>query len=245
MSQFLKKFLKLKPEYFVLARHWHLYHYWFQIPVVKLFFTWFAIVPIFLSFTRELQRPIFFQLSEDNSFSLLLELPFNLQILWWGSFSYAIAFFIYSLRCPTFIRLYQDYGAYKQKGHSRRHIVWEAFYAYPARNRRKFLTELVEKGFAEIDESLTEENAPASDAAHTTWVFQLEGKFFALKSSTQGQSTERDQELFLDSIWRVRGEPPILKNSRSGAIVHGPSVCIRSSSAINQSRCEPFLQCIN
>ena len=160
-----------------------------------MFIGWFAAVPIILAVTEGIEHPI--TLTPLNTANPIeLQLPFKWQILWWGSLAYAIAYMIYQLRCPAFIKLYRSYGEYRKVEHSPRHIVWEASYAYPARNRDKYLHELVEKEFAIKSDNATISLTPSSDKQETVWQFVLNDSEYGLSSHNLHLDQEREKELF-------------------------------------------------
>lgn len=138
-------------------QHWQFMRPFFSLTVAKLFITWFAVVPVAAHLLSKAPDTLKFPQScdwtielgpisrSDDSPSPALQnwahaqshcsfvefpiaLPFNWQILWFASFLFFIAFAIYWIACPGFIKRYPDYTTYLSTGHAVRWIVWEFHY---------------------------------------------------------------------------------------------------------------------
>jgi hypothetical protein len=57
---------------------------------------------------------------------LELGLPFSWQLLWLSSLFFLVALAIYHIRCPAFIKRYNQYTEYKSYSHDPRWLAWEA-----------------------------------------------------------------------------------------------------------------------
>jgi hypothetical protein len=87
--------------------------------------TWFALVPLALAVFPDLPTAIPVQFGTGAPITIHTALPFNWWLLWWSSFFYVLALSLYAIRCPSFVKRYKHYGAYKDYQHSKRWIVWE------------------------------------------------------------------------------------------------------------------------
>jgi len=117
----MKKYLK-KPN-----THWQGYKNLFQITVLRYLVTWFAVVPIFASIFKELPGKFKVDILHSHfEYTFDLSLPFSWKILWLSSFFFVIAFALYRILCPYFIRKYNSYSDYLEMKHDPRWIVWES-----------------------------------------------------------------------------------------------------------------------
>ncbi len=117
----IKRFLK-KPD-----NHWQSYKKLFQITVFKYLVTWFATVPFFATLFFSL--PTVFKidiLHTSIEYTFNLGLPFNWKVLWFSSLSFVIAYVLYIIICPGFVRMYNSYSDYMSMMHSPRWIIWES-----------------------------------------------------------------------------------------------------------------------
>jgi hypothetical protein len=103
--------------------HWQKLAFIFKPPFPRLLVPWFAILPIVLQVMQDVPERVTF--GQDALLILHFTLPFKWWLLWWGSFFYAIAFAIYSIRCPAFIKSYPSYAVYLESHHSPRWVVSE------------------------------------------------------------------------------------------------------------------------
>jgi len=55
-------------------------------------------------------------------------LPFKWELLWLASFLFFLAFAVYMIACPYFVRRFPSYSAYLDVGNSVRWIVWEFYH---------------------------------------------------------------------------------------------------------------------
>jgi uncharacterized protein YlbG (UPF0298 family) len=107
--------------------HWQAYKNLFQITVFRYLVTWFALVPfvakLFVNIPRNFKVD-FLHTSIEYSFNL--SLPFNWQLLWYSSLSFVIAYILYIIFCPGFIRKYNSFSDYIAMMHSPRWVIWES-----------------------------------------------------------------------------------------------------------------------
>lgn len=212
-------------------RHWQFMRPFFSLTVAKLFITWFAVVPVAAhllskvpdtvkipqncTWTVELgpiSRPDESTRSPPQNWAnaqshctfleFPIELPFNWQLLWFASFLFFLAFAIYSIACPRFIKRYPDYAAYLLVGHSIRWIVWEFYYMdTPHRVRNSVEERLITKAHAQpTDEAPTAK--PIVTAESTYFVFQHGTKQYCL-SSPIGQIDGSQRAWEQDVFWEV------------------------------------------
>lgn len=104
------------------STHWQWNRDFFNITVFKYLVTWFAIVPIAAKILSKLPKEIKF----TNDYILTLELPFKWECLWLSSFFFMIAYFLYLIFCPPFVKKYFSLKNYLEYEHSPRWLPWEA-----------------------------------------------------------------------------------------------------------------------
>lgn len=124
------KFLNLLKKRYKIMKdkilNWQWFRDFFNITIFKYFVTWFALVPIFAKLSEYLPKEIKIQLSQSDSYIVNLELPFKWEILWVSSLSFVIAYLLYLIFAPTFVKRYFSLKDYKEYEHSPRWIVWES-----------------------------------------------------------------------------------------------------------------------
>jgi len=117
----IKKFLK-KPH-----THWQSYKNLFQITVFKYLVTWFAIVPFFALLLKNMPQEFKIDILHTKiEYSFNFGLPFSWQLLWFSSLSFVIAYVLYLIFCPSFIRKYNSFKDYIAMMHSPRWVIWES-----------------------------------------------------------------------------------------------------------------------
>jgi hypothetical protein len=124
------KFLNLVKKIYSMMKdkilNWQWFRDFFSITIFKYFVTWFALVPIFAKLSEHLPKEIKIQLSQCETYTVNLALPFKWEILWVSSLSFVIAYILYLIFAPTFVRRYFSLKDYKEYEHSPRWIVWES-----------------------------------------------------------------------------------------------------------------------
>jgi DNA repair photolyase len=109
------------------SNHWQNYKDLFQITVFRYLVTWFGIVPVIAVILEDLPtkfRIDMFHKSIEYSFNL--RLPFSWELLWVASFIFVVAFALYQIYCPKFIKKYNSFSDYLAMKHAPRWIVWES-----------------------------------------------------------------------------------------------------------------------
>lgn len=114
--------MALENLYKKTSTHWQWYRDFFNITVFKYLVTWFAIVPIAAKLLSKLPKQIKF----TDEYILTLELPFKWECLWLSSLFFMIAYFLYLIFCPTFVKKYFSLKNYLEYEHSPRWLPWEA-----------------------------------------------------------------------------------------------------------------------
>jgi len=120
----MEKYINMALEnlYKKTSTHWQWYRDFFNITVFKYLVTWFAIVPIAAKLLSKLPKEIKF----TDQYILILELPFKWECLWLSSFFFMIAYFLYLIYCPPFVKKYFSLKNYLEYEHSPRWMPWEA-----------------------------------------------------------------------------------------------------------------------
>ena len=144
------------------VQRWEEYRDFFQLWYIKFFISWFALVPIAHRFLNEVPTKIEFSLDWTKGFVpeaeivatqpiiLNMSLPFSWQILWVASFFFFVAFVIYQVKCPEFVKKYNRYADYSSMGHDPRHIAWQASYLFEFSgiDKKKFINRMLTKKLA-------------------------------------------------------------------------------------------------
>lgn len=168
--------------------NWQNLNVYFKPSLTKFFLSWFAAAPMLVGLL--------------DKYSLDYTLPFSWWILWLASLCYAVAFFIYGLACPDFVKRYPYYPAYTAIGHSPRWIVWQFYYLWEAADdstKKKISTRLIDKGSAVSatpDDKKLEE--PQVSKVGTAFQFTTQGNTYELSLNESAS----DQEV-LDIFWEV------------------------------------------
>jgi hypothetical protein len=161
---------------------WEHYKGFFHIEIFKYLVLWFSIVPILASILTGIPQPLNIDIGE-TSFQIAFSLPFNWKTLWVSSLFFCAAFFIYTIRCPKFIKRYNSYGEYKKFGHDQRWLSWEAKGLLNEKLEvRKFVERLSTKGFIETKPKGTTipDKQPTVERKQTVIYFEHDGRVHAL-----------------------------------------------------------------
>lgn len=105
--------------------HWQWYRRFFHVAFLRYLAVWFAFVPVFANLFQKLPHEIDI-VAGESKFALVIGLPFTWELLWLSSFLFMVAYALYALSCPRFVKNYSSYADYKAHMHSPRWIVWEA-----------------------------------------------------------------------------------------------------------------------
>lgn len=119
MMKFLKK---LYEDNF--WKHWQSYKSLFNVTIFRYLVTWFAIVPVLAKILSGLPDSVSVMLAPDRIYNFIFELPFTWEYLWIASFCYVIAYILYIIFCPPFVKKYTSYNDYRLEQHSPRWLVW-------------------------------------------------------------------------------------------------------------------------
>lgn len=187
--------------------HWQFLNSFFQPSVTRFFISWFALAPVFVRAIENLPDPLLIPLA-GTSVSLSLRLPFSWEVLWWASLIYALAFVMYLIICPGFIKRYPSYNAYIDRGHSPRWLVWEVFRAWrssSAKAKHKLLKRLVDKKYAiEKENNGAPHLPPTVSEVGTEWFFEYEQASYLLCINEELGET-RQKDLFWEILARHGG----------------------------------------
>lgn len=201
------------------AKRWEDYRDFFQLWYVRYFIGWFSLVPLLHRILRGLPDKI--QISHDwagvvpgVTFSppvplvLNLSLPFTWQLLWIASFVFFIAFLIYHLKCPHFVKKYNRYSDYTSYGHDLRHLAWEVrdLFKHPDVDKEKFVTRLSTKRYITGTDKAFGEDKVDIGPETTSFYFKYldESYVFSaplLLEGSLGDRTEAERGVF----WEIFG----------------------------------------
>jgi hypothetical protein len=187
---------------------WQNLHGFFQVSGARFFIAWFALTPAVSKIIEQLPEPLII-MSSQTPISISLTLPFNWMVLWFASFSYALAFVLFHLRCPQFIRKYPNFTEYEKHGHSPRWLVAEAEMAWHELSpmpKINFAKRLSDKGFAKkiSDTSNFDTSRDATKSTileeHTEWKFLYNEDWFQL-----AVNASLDISKVKDLFWEIFG----------------------------------------
>lgn len=183
--------------------HWQFLNVFFKPAVTRLFITWFALAPAVVKAFQHLPNPLMVTVGKIT-YEISLKLPFRWEILWLASLSYAIAFVLNLFFCPGFIKRYQNYNSYTDRGHSPRWLVWEVFRAWKAITksaRQKLFDRLVDKQYAVAEPTnLLPFAEPSVSQSGTEWAFTHKDKNYVLRIN-EGFDSNKQRDLF----WEILG----------------------------------------
>ena len=100
----------------------------------------------------------------DKIYTITLELPFNWQLLWISSLLFVIAYILYLIYCPQFIKTYSSFKDYKLHYHSPRWLSWAAKDIVSDKNEiDKFFERLNKKGYLKLSDDQEDKKLPRVD----------------------------------------------------------------------------------
>lgn len=183
--------------------HWQELGGFFKVAAIRFFVSWFALVPVVANALSEL--PDQFQVKiASTSYSIIVSLPFTWELLWLSSLFFALAFAVYSFRCPSFIKLNPDFGTFSAKRHSNRWVAWELHYGWLGiDDREKLAKRLISKGYATATELVSSEaidQPPKVEDRGTIWRFVHDGQVYEVCMS----ENDTDQRVG-DIFWEIYG----------------------------------------
>lgn len=198
-----------------LKYHWQWYKHFFSLNYLRYFGTWFAISPIVATITENssgANKICIGSVCAEYSVSL----PFTWWLLWLGSLFFIIAFSLYQIYCPKFIKDYSSYSDYERARHSPRWAAWEALYlvkdaqkSATAYDLDKFVSRLLTKKYAQETDEKTDE--PRVDVIEEQSVLKFvhgdksyELAMPRLKKNADG-TIEIDDVATYEVVWEVFG----------------------------------------
>jgi len=119
MSNLFDDFVTLATGEKKFWTHWQWYKKVFGEVIFKFFVSFISLLPII---SKVFQAP-----TQSNSVANVetqLRSLFDWRALWLAAIFYLIAYLLYSLFCPKFIRTYNNFKDYKDYSHSPRWLVW-------------------------------------------------------------------------------------------------------------------------
>lgn len=161
------------------AFRWEEYKKFFQIAIFKYLIMWFSVVPIIATVVDKLPK----NFGLEN-----VTLPFNWTIMWLSSFFFVLAFLLYIIFCPTFVKKYNTFSDYKNIGHDIRWLTWESYYLiqYLSKDKvqfEKFVSRMKEKKFIQVytpEKSIDNKSTPNVYADRTEYIFSYDKHTYSL-----------------------------------------------------------------
>jgi hypothetical protein len=179
---------------------WEEYKQFFQITIFRYLVLWFSLVPIIAGMIENLPKKIDINMG-GTILQIELSLPFTWQLLWMSSLFFAIAFSIYAIRCPNFIRKYNSYKDYQAFSHDVRWMSWEASRLLADANdqqKDKLIERLTTKNYLlELtkNDEFTKSPNPVVEEKQTVLYFEHKGKKYKLGMPVlDGESSVTDSE---------------------------------------------------
>ncbi len=198
-----------------LKYHWQWYKHFFSLNYLRYFGTWFAISPIVANLTENSSRVNKICVGSVCA-EYSVSLPFSWWLLWLGSLFFIVAFALYQIFCPKFIKDYSSFSDYERSRHSPRWAAWEAYYlvndaqkSLAAYDLDKFVTRLTTKKYAqEIGEKIDESRVDVT-TEQSVLKFSHAGKSYELampkmRSNNSG-TPEIDDVATYEVVWEVFG----------------------------------------
>jgi hypothetical protein len=99
--------------------HWQWYKAFFGESVFKFFVSFVTLLPIIAKVFQPSAPPNTATIVETQ-----LQGVFSWPLLWFAAVSYLVAYVLYLVFCPTFIKTYSNYKDYRDHEHSPRWLVW-------------------------------------------------------------------------------------------------------------------------
>lgn len=184
-------------------KRWEKYKELFNLKFVMYLVTWFAIVPLLANLLNNVPDEILIT-STIPHLVIALDIPFSWKLLWFSSLCFFIAYVLYLIRVPEFIKDNNNYIEYKGYGHSPRNLVWKSI---PIVKTDKFIERMLEKKYITIIEeneytNIVEKTNPnvTDDSTIYAWQYNEEYYKFAMpitngngpKDDTHGDISEKE-----------------------------------------------------
>jgi len=130
-------------------------------------------------------------------------LPFKWELLWLASFLFFLAFAIYMIACPHFVKRFPSYNAYLDVGNSVRWIVWEFYYMNTLPEVRRSIEErLITKEHALPTNQLAT-SRPRVTKDDTYLVFEHDGQNYLFGSPKPKVPEDQQRRWEQDVFWEV------------------------------------------
>ena len=220
--------------------HWQNFKDFFQITVLKYLVTWFAIVPFFaiLFYKIPTQFKIDILHTTKIEYVFNFKLPFTWQLLWFSSLFFVIAYFLYLVKCPKFIKKYNSFADYVLLMHSPRWLIWESKKIFQKNidiekffqriTTKKYVQKISLENFNQVKSSYNNTHAKTNvfskceaivEEKQTKLYFMHGGEFFTMGLPILKEDNEVDkdqtqivvQELFWEVFGRYSSAFPIIR----------------------------------
>lgn len=188
---------------------WEIYKDLFHITVFRYLVLWFSVVPLIASLLQGLRKPLELTLG-GHAFTLALALPFSWELLWVSSLLFIVALMIYQLRCPAFVKKYNNFADYLAYQHDSRWLAHETRFLIRANvDVDKFTEVLLKKRFAQIrEEPIDEARNPSVEELQTVFRYTHDGKTIVVASPVMHDgklTSDADRGLFWEIFARYSG----------------------------------------
>lgn len=199
--------------------HWQKLAFFFRLNVVRFFISWFALTPIALKLLEAM--PSTWPISDGTmTFHINLSLPFSWWVLWFASLCYTMAFILYQLWCPTFIKESPDFASYSAIQHSPRWLVWQIYYSWIGISERdKFAERLITKQYAKPTDDIdqAEDAKPKVEQSGTVWKFKHHDQWYEVRVS-ESLSMDLQRDYFWEILGRWARSHPIWRHTVWGLL---------------------------
>ena len=193
--------------------HWQWYKGFFNITVLRYLVTWFAIVPVIGVLILNIPEQIAITIGDGTEYTVKIgfSLPFNWKLLWGSSLSFVIAYILYLIFCPRFIKTYSNYGNYKSFVHSPRWLAWVAKDIVTNKKEiHKFFERLSVKNYLKRTEYPVKNGHQISlpetlvHEDYSTLYFEYKDNVYSLSMPSEIQRLNRE-EVERDLFWEIFG----------------------------------------
>lgn len=131
------------------AIHWQKLSPYFKLAYFRFFLSWFALAPVVVKILENFPNPLPITIL-GKTHLVEISMPFNWTILWFGSLFYLSALVLYTLFCPSFIKQFPNFSAFKAEEHSPRYLAHKIEEAFKQKgSRERFISRLRTKGYVE------------------------------------------------------------------------------------------------
>ena len=187
---------------------WEKYKGFFQITIFRYLVLWFSLVPVVVTLFEGLQRPLVIPW-DHKIISLQLAMPFSWQLLWLSSLLFFVALGLYHLRCPAFIKKYNNFSEYQSYSHDPRWLSWEAKSIVEDTSLiDKFTNRLLTKKFLDVlpsDFTWNQADNPSVQEHQTKLYFEASGNKLALSMPVLDENSEAQPAAEKGIFWEIFG----------------------------------------